>query len=217
VPDRLRHHAWLATFSLAAFGAASWATPADTLIDHLSISTAWVCLVLIAVALTLGPYLQRRSGVRPINHYWRRDIGVWAALAGIVHFVVATDVSMNPAYLEAYVLIDASGLSAPARDQFFTWGSIVGTLAGVLLLILFCISNDWSLRRLGAARWRKVQWLAYPTFLLTALHGLMFQLLESRALIWVGVLILVSAAVVGLRLQTHRQLSKGHSAGSMPD
>ena len=153
----------------------------------------------MAVALLLGPALVRRSGVRPVNHYLRRDFGVWAALAGLIHFFAATDVSMSQEYLAQYVRIETTGLSASLRESLFSWGSIAGFIAGLILLVLLLISNDWSLRKFGQKHWRRVQKSSFAALVLTVLHGLAFQLLESRWLILVAGLLILGFAVFAIR------------------
>jgi DMSO/TMAO reductase YedYZ heme-binding membrane subunit len=190
VANRWRNHVVLAALSLLAFFVARSGSPADSALDHLSIASAWLCVGFMAAALLFGPYLRATADRRVVNNYVRRDIGMWSALAGLVHFVVAIDVSMSPAYLSVYVQVLDTAISLEWRDRLFAWGSIVGTLAGVLLVILLAISNDKLLGRLGQKNWKRVQGLAYPAFLLTAVHGFAFQLLESRR---AGVIILLAA------------------------
>ncbi|MFD1807263.1 hypothetical protein ACFSHQ_01680 [Gemmobacter lanyuensis] len=49
---------------------------------------------------------------------------------------------------------------------------MIGMAALLLLLPLALTSNNMSLRRLGALRWRQLHWLTYPAVLLAALHHL---------------------------------------------
>jgi methionine sulfoxide reductase heme-binding subunit len=50
---------------------------------------------------------------------------------------------------------------------------IIGFLAFVALIPLALTSNAWSIKRLGALRWRKLHWLAYPAILAGAVHFVM--------------------------------------------
>lgn len=197
---RIRHHLLLLCLGVVIYTLAALLVPDETVRDHLSIATAWLCLILFAGVLVLGPLRQRQGGMRPVNHYWRRDMGIWVALTAGVHFVVATEVSMSQSYLATFVNSSAGGIGIDWRNRLFSWGSIGGTVAGILLLVPFVISSDRALRALGAKRWRRVQWLAYPAFLLTAMHGLAFQLLEARVAVLVAGLVLLSLSVVIVRL-----------------
>ena len=201
---RARHHLLLFLSGAGLYLLAMLLVPDDGPRDHLSIATAWHCLLLFGGVLLIGPLEQRKAGFRPVNHYWRRDMGIWIALTAIVHFFVATEVSMSQVYLGAFVNVSDVGIGIEWRNRLFSWGSIGGTLAGILLLIPFAISSDRALRALGKQRWRKVQWLAYPAFLLTALHGFAFQLLESRNVILLAVLVGLSLGVIGMRMVYRR-------------
>ncbi len=112
---------------------------------------------------------------------------------------------MSQSYLGTFVNVPGSGIGVEWRNRLFSWGSIGGTLAGILLLIPFAVSSDRALRALGVQRWRRVQWLAYPAFMLTALHGLAFQLLEARTLLLILALVALSLFVVIVRLIYRRQ------------
>ena len=53
-----------------------------------------------------------------------------------------------------------------------------------LVLLLLLLSNDFSMRWLGAGRWKNLQRWNYAFLLLTALHGALYQVLEKRAAGW---------------------------------
>ncbi len=193
---RWRHHVAGAFVSALFFVLARLTSPEQETLDHLSISTAWLCFLFIAAALLTGPIIAYRTNRRVINHYFRRDLGIWAALTGLVHFFVATDQSMSQSYLAVYVNVLAEGLSAELRGSLFSWGSIGGFVAGLFLLVLLAISSDKALTKLGQKRWKQIQFLAYPAFVLTTAHGVAFQLLESRAIGLIAVLLLLFSAAL---------------------
>lgn len=49
-----------------------------------------------------------------------------------------------------------------------------------LFLMLLAISNDLSLRVLKTKRWKSLQRWTYAAFVLTAAHGIAYQLIEKR-------------------------------------
>lgn len=64
-------------------------------------------------------------------------------------------------------------------------------MAGFLLLVpLAATSSDWSLRKLGAASWRRVHKLAYPAITLGAVHWVML----SKGWQWEPMLYLAAVA-----------------------
>ena len=66
---------------------------------------------------------------------------------------------------------------------------------------LLAISNDFSLRRFGSRRWNALRRWNYALFVLVAVHGAVYQLLEDRPLPFVvrfgGVVIVLIALQLG--------------------
>lgn len=167
--------------------------------DALSLSTAWLCFAYMAAALSLGPMRARRSGQPIANLQTRRDLGIWAGLTGLFHLWAATAQSMSERYMAIYVNIADQEISAAARAELFAWGSIIGFLIGLLLLLLLGLSNNWILQKLKLTTWKRMQRLAYPAFALTAAHGVMFQLLEFRRFYFIALMVAVTVTVVVLQ------------------
>ncbi len=142
-----------------------------------------------------------------LNNPLRRDLGIWAAVAGLVHLVAATVEVMQPAYFRAYV---TGPMDAPL-PAFTGWistpGIVAGYLVGLLFLVLLGLSNDWSLRRLGAARWKRAQGASTLALYLTVAHGIVFQVLEGRTGGWLTALVVVSAAILVLRHRARRAVA----------
>jgi len=86
-------------------------------------------------------------------------------------------------------------------DHWFAWGRMweeilkrpfitVGMLAFLMLVPLAATSNGLSLRRLGAALWRRIHWWAYPATLLGAVHYLMgVKRWPPEPMIYLGIVI----------------------------
>ena len=88
-------------------------------------------------------------------------------------------------------------------------GRAIGMGVG-LLALLVAISNDRSLRSLGAARWKRLQRLTYVAATLTALHGIAFQLMDRRSAPFIVVMLALIAVVVVFQLQGRRQMRTRH-------
>jgi sulfoxide reductase heme-binding subunit YedZ len=56
-----------------------------------------------------------------------------------------------------------------------------GVVAALVIIVLATISNDWSLRALGAQRWKRVQQLNYVLFALVIIHAILYQIIEKRS------------------------------------
>jgi sulfoxide reductase heme-binding subunit YedZ len=204
----LRHGA-LAAGSLVSTGFVVRFGSGETLLDDVSLATAYICLILMAVALCLGPLRALRSAPLVLNIYLRRDIGIWSGLTGLVHLFVATELSMNPRYMQAYVNLSTSGLSGSMRESLFSWGSIVGFLVGIFVLLLLVLSNNIIMRFFGSMWWKRLQRFTYPAFVLTVLHGFAFQALEARNILLIVIVFAVFICVVILQFLGFRAVKTG--------
>ena len=83
---RTRRHLALAAGSAAISAAAMASAPAGQALDRLSFVSAWLCLLFFAGALLVGPLHVRRTGRLPDDHLFRRDLGIWCVITGMVHF-----------------------------------------------------------------------------------------------------------------------------------
>src|SRR5262249_15733391 len=101
----------------------------------------------------------------------------------------------------------------PLRFDAFGWANHLGLVGGLLLIFLLVLSNDWSLTRLGARRWKGLQRWNYLVFGLVVVHGLLYQVLEKRIAGWVVAFAILNVLVVLMqvagfqRRQKQKQLS----------
>ncbi len=177
---RLGRHLTFTSLFIASGGGLFLLVPADRLHDTASITTAYASLAFLTIALTIGPLNVLRQRPNPTNSYLRRDVGIWAALLGFVHMVVAIAVSMSNSYLDEFVYVVADPLSESIRYALFTAGSVLGFIAALILLLLISLSSDVSLRRLGVHRWKRLHRSSHLGFLFIVLHGVAYQILEQR-------------------------------------
>jgi len=109
---------------------------------------------------------------------FRRAIGVMAFVYVVVH-------------LGIWVVLDMS----LRWEQM--WGDIwkrpyitIGMVAFLAMIPLAVTSNNWSLRKLGAASWRKLHKLVYPIAILGAVHFIMVQKVwETEPLVFLAVIL----------------------------
>ena len=179
--------------------------------DRLSIVSAYVCLILYAWALVIGPIRVLRNQPPQLNVYLRRDIGIWAAISGLLHLLIGTDLSLNPVYLGKFVTGPDGFASVEIRSGLFSWGSITGFVAGLIFLLLLALSNDYVLRWLGPKWWKRLQRSSYTAFFLFVLHGYAFQALELRAWPFVGTLVAVTVAVLWLQIRGARAIRQART------
>ncbi len=201
---RLRTHINLAAASLSVLLAATFIGDQVATLDRVSLMSAYVFLFLISVVLLLGPLRTVRTGRVMINQTLRRDIAIWCALMGLVHLLAGSMESMTPVYLDIFVHHAVDLPSPSTREALFLWSVIAGFVIGILLIVLLALSNNWSLTLIGQRWWKRLHRLSYFAFALTILHGVAFQVLESRfwggyALLIVMTIIVIIAQVLGFR------------------
>ena len=131
-------------------------------------------------ALLIGPILRMQGRPSQLNIYLRRDVGIWGALTGLLHFVAGNVVAMNQSYVGIFVQGATRPPDVGVREQLFSGGAILGTAVAILFLLLLAISSDLALRRLGPKLWKRLQRSAHVAVWFTVAHGIAFQLLESR-------------------------------------
>jgi sulfoxide reductase heme-binding subunit YedZ len=90
------------------------------------------------------------------------------------------------------------------RHDTFGWANHLGLLAGLLLVLLLLLSNDWSLARLGARRWKGLQRWNYAVFALAIAHAVLYQVLEKRIIGWVMTFAILSALVIAMQVAGFR-------------
>lgn len=195
---RVKRNLWLLLGNGLLLLSGALALPYATLWERVSVASAWLCMLLLAAVLLIGPLQKLQGRQPPLNIYLRRDLGCWAAMQGLLHFVAGNVVAMNPVYVGTFVRGNASAPGPMLRDVLFSGGAILGTVIAILFLLLLAISSDRAVRWLGPPRWKKLQGSAQLVLWLTVLHGIAYQLLEARY-IPLLVLLLVSATVLTIR------------------
>ncbi len=149
------------------------ADPVRTLERHLGL----LALRFLILTLCITP-LRRHAGLNLIR--FRRVLGVATFVYALLHLTV-------------WVTLDLS----------FRWGEIgadlikrpyiiVGMIAFLAMVPLAVTSNNWSVRRLGAAAWQRLHRLTYVAAGLGALH---FVMLSK---VWNPELMAYTAIVLGL-------------------
>jgi len=115
-------------------------------------------LQLLFLTLLVTP-LRKSTGISLLK--FRRAFGLLAFC--YVCFHLATWVVLDKQFYWSEIL----------RDLYKRPYIIIGMSAFVLLIPLAATSNTWSIRRLGAARWRGLHKLIYVIVILGAVHFLM--------------------------------------------
>jgi sulfoxide reductase heme-binding subunit YedZ len=192
---RLLHHVLLGIAFAGSTVAVMQFFPRRDLISAVSIGTAYSGLFLLAATLLVGPWNTLRGRANPVSFDLRRDLGIWAGIAALVHTVVGLNVHLRGRPWLYFV-----DEHHRVRTSLFGVANYIGLAAALLFLLLLVISNDASLRRLGAGRWKSLQRWTYAAVALTAAHGVAFQRVEKRVLAFQVLMYAVFLAVLLLQM-----------------
>lgn len=146
---------------------------------YVSLTTAYLSLLLLAVTLTIGAVNVLREKQNPISIDLRRDIGIWCGVFSLIHVLSGFNVHLK-SWLDYFI-----GDNGKLRADFFGFANYIGIGAAGVLLILLATSNDFSIRKLGRKSWKRVQYGNYLFALLVILHGIFYQVIENRSLLFV--------------------------------
>jgi len=122
--------------------------------------------------------------VTPIRRFTGISLLRFRRAIGLIAFYYVT------CHLLAWLVLDV-------RDPARIWQDIlkrpyitIGMVAFVLLVPLAVTSNDRSVRKLGAAVWKRLHWLAYPATILAAVHFVMLvKGWQIEPLVYLGVIL----------------------------
>jgi sulfoxide reductase heme-binding subunit YedZ len=193
---RLRHHFLIAVAALAGGAAVAMAYNRHELRSQVSVATAYVGLVCIALSLILGPLNLLRGRPNPVSSDLRRDLGIWGGVVGLIHVAIGLTVHMR-GKMHLYFLAPREWHSAVrVRLDLFGAANYSGLFSGAVLLLLVLISSDAALRRLGAARWKRWQRLNYFGAVALACHGVLYQVAEQRTVGLVTFYLVIIATTV---------------------
>lgn len=188
--------------------AAIVALTSGTLVFRISIATAYVSLLLLAVTLVIGPVKAFRRERVAVSTDLRRDVGIWTAIVGFAHVAAGLFVHLGGRpwlyFLEPAEERGAGLQGLPLRLDLFGMANDVGLAATLVLGLLLMLSNDLAIRRLGRRRWKSLQRLNYGLFALVVLHAAEYQVLERRTGILVAALALTGMVVIAFQIAGFR-------------
>jgi len=115
-----------------------------------------IALILLVAGLVVTP-LRNWTGINLMK--FRRATGVTAFFFVLAHFLV-------------FAILDVQSVGRVWTEVVERPYVTAGMAGFVLLIPLALTSNNWSVRKLGAASWRKLHKLTYPAALLGAVHYL---------------------------------------------
>ena len=173
--------------------------PGRSTLERLSMATAYASLVLLGLALIIGPLNVLRAKVNPLSSYLRRDIGIVAGSIALVHVVLGLQVHMKGDFVQYFFQrAHGDGVGGLRLDAFGITNHF-GLVATLIFLVLLAISSNLAIRKLGPERWKTIQRWTYVAVLLVIAHGFVYQALEGRQLAFVTFIIVVATIVATLQ------------------
>ena len=212
---RFRQQLLLATIAALVTLAFFLLLPSPDTIWRLSMGTGYASLLFLAAALIIGPLNVLRGAPNPVSTYLRRDIGIVAGVLALAHTIIGLLVHFRGDPIQYFFYRTAAGIGS-LRSDLFGLANYVGLAASVLVLILLAISNNMSLRMVGAARWKGIQRWNYVGAILVVAHGLLYQAIEKRIPGFVITLLIIAAATTILQLLGFRRRKEQLKQSSLP-
>jgi len=194
---RSMRHGILAAIATLFTSLAYAATPPPDFRHRLSTATAYAGLIFLAACLWLGPWNVLRRRPNPISSDFRRDVGIWTGILAILHTAIGLTVHLR-GRMWMYFFKQLHPLRLQSTQ--FGFANFAGLGSALLFLMLLALSNDLSLRWLGRRRWKSLQRWTYAALVLTAAHGIAYQLVEKRPWPWVLIFATLLAAVTAFQI-----------------
>ena len=183
-----------------------------SLVWGLSMATAYGSLGLLALTLVIGPWNKLNALPNPVSTYLRRDIGIWAGVLGITHVIAGLFVHMGGKFWLYFLPPGVATFPWPSLGvvQWLPFGltNYLGLGATLILVLLLSLSNNASLRALGAARWKSLQRWNYFCAILTIAHGVGYQFLEKRTVAFIVAFAAIVVFALGMQFAGYRTVKK---------
>ncbi|WP_454158945.1 hypothetical protein [Microbacterium lacticum] len=138
-------------------------------------------VVLLFAALAMGP-AARLSAVAAGMLHWRRQVGIWAGLASVLHAVLVIDgwAKWSVQRFLGYEFVPQLGREV-RLEPGFGLANLIGLVAVLWLLVLLATSSDRAVRLLGGRSWKWLHGGANVVFYLAVLHSAYFLFLHYTA------------------------------------
>lgn len=212
----LRHHLAIGLGCAFALAVLYALVPSKNPVFRWSMATAYVGMAALGATLLTGPLNLLRRRPNPVSTDLRRDLGVWAGLLALAHFVIGWQVHMQHRYLYWLREVKTSGTLVP-RTDLFGFANYTGLIAVLIVVALLGLSNDLSLKALGTPRWKSLQRWNYAFFALVLVHGVAYQVIEKRHVPFVLLLAVLSVPVIyGQVVGYRRRVAAGGRGVSLP-
>lgn len=137
MPRRVRGHLVLFAVSAVLSSIVFAAVRSDHLPFRISMTTAYVSMILLVAALVIGPLNVLRGRPNPVSTNVRRDIAIWGGSIGLLHVVAGLFVHLRGKMWQYFVDPTPRWPAVPIRFDPFGFANYAGVIAaGILVLLL---------------------------------------------------------------------------------
>ncbi len=143
-------------------------------IPFITYSSGYIGIFLLAFSLLLGPINLMLNRKNPISTYLRRDMGIFGGILSLVHSVIGLFMHFTGKPWLYFVEEVVQGYAI--RFGVFGMANHTGLLGALIIILLLAISNDYSLRKLKAVKWKNLQRFTYLMFVLVILHSIFYRI-----------------------------------------
>ena len=149
-------------------------------------ATGDVSFVLLFLTLLVGP-LSKIWNKAIAALTWRRQLGIWFAIAALLHTLLIFDGWLNWSVdkflgYEYVAQLNQVVLLQPG----FGLANLLGLVALVFTILLLATSSDKALRYFGGSSWKHLQNFAYLIFYLGSLHAIYFVFFHFNQAMYLG-------------------------------
>lgn len=203
--SRFINHSALCVLSIVLVAILYVSIESEREIFRWSMSTAYVALILLGATAIIGPIKILLELPLQTSIYLRRDTGIWAGIIALVHVVFGLQGHVGGKFWYYFIAPPDATYNFPLRIDIFGITSYLGLGATLILILLLALSNNWSIKRYGAQRWKSLQRLSYTAIGMTLLHNIIFLVAWKRDLMFVAMFVLVTLAVIIFQVMGYRR------------
>ena len=161
------------------WGDVAYGARADDAHWKASMATGSVAVLLLSWTLMLGPWRVLRGGRPRVHEPTRRVAGLAAATMTVVH--VGFGITIHSTGWQFWLPFGYPWTRVGFHPRLLGVSFWIALGAVLLLAVVALTSTDSWLQRLGPSRWKLVQRLTYPIYVLVAMHIVTIQLQENRS------------------------------------
>lgn len=177
-------------------------------IFKLSMATAYAALFFLAAALSIGPFNILSGRANPVSTYLRRDVGIIAGILSLIHVVMGLQVHFTGRMWLYFIYPLKEHHWLYLRHDIFGFANHSGLIAALIVVMLLCLSNNKSMRKLGSSRWKRLQRWNYVGVVLIVGHGILFQLIEKRSFPYVVLFTLIAAFMIAAQVSGYLRIKR---------